>query len=84
MIRPKKSLVEGAVDSRVIVNLLISQGVNWETGGKPIVHVDDLGGLPEILDNGVIESELRASGLESLGIVVDANGDAAQQWQRIR
>ena len=84
MIRPKKLLVEGVVDKRVIVNLLISQGVNWVTDGKPIVHVDDLGGLPEILEDGVIESELRAWGLESLGIVVGANGDAAQQWQRIR
>lgn len=84
MIKPKKLLVEGAVDKRVVVNLVKPQVVDWEVDGNPIVHIDDRGGLPEILKKGVIESELRASGLESLGVIVDANGNAAKQWQRIR
>ena len=37
-----------------------------------------------MLKPGAIEGELAASGLEALGAVVDANGDAHQQWTRIR
>ena len=84
MVKPKKLLVEGAVDKRVIVDLVKPQVVDWEIDGNPIVYIDDRGGLPEILRTGVIEAELRASELKALGVIVDANGNAAQRWQQIR
>ena len=42
------------------------------------------GGIDEMLKAGAIEGELSASGLEALGIVADANGDARKRWTQIR
>ena len=59
-------------------------GVEWGVDGRPTVHITASGSVGEILKPGVIEAELRASELEALGIVVDANGDADSRWNEIR
>lgn len=33
---------------------------------------------------GVVEAEFKESRLEALGVVVDANGDAAARWDQLR
>ena len=81
---PKKLLVEGDTDKRVMPFLLEANGIAWNAGGQPVVHIQPCDGIEEMLKPGVIEGELAASGLEALGAVVDANGDAHRQWTRIR
>ena len=75
-IHPRKLLVEGATDRGVIAALMEANGVPWPDPPNSPVFIDTRGSVDEILKPGVLEAELAASGLESLGIVVDANGDA--------
>ena len=76
--------MEGATDKRVIPYLMEANGVAWEPDGQPVVHIEPNNGIEALLRQGVIESELRASGLEALGVMVDANGGADRCWGRIR
>ena len=84
MIFPKKLLVEGETDKRIIPYLIEANGVSWTLNDQPIVYIEPYGGIEEILKLGVIGSELKASGLEALGILVDANGDANRRWNHIK
>lgn len=84
-VRPKKLLVEGDTDKRVLPYLLEANGVSWKTAdGRPVVYIESYGGVDQMLKSEAIETELNASGLEALGIIVDANGDARKQWTRVR
>ena len=83
-VHARKLLVEGDTDLRVIAELMEANGVEWERDGKPVVHIEPSNGADELLKKGVIESEMQATGLEALGLVIDANGDARKQWTRIR
>ena len=81
---PRKLLVEGDTDKRVIPFLMEANGIEWERSGRPVVRIDPYNGVGELLKPGVVEAELRASGLEALGVMVDANGDASDRWNRIK
>ena len=82
---PRKLLVEGETDKCVIPYLMEENGVAWpDVQGEYPVCIEAYGGLDEILKPEVIDSELAASGLEALGVVVDANGDAAARWGRVK
>ena len=83
-IHPRKLIVEGGTDKRVMPFLLEANGIAWNADGQPVVHIESYGGIEEMLKAGAIEGELAASGLEALGAVVDANGDAHRQWTRVR
>ena len=76
--------MEGAKDLRVIPYLMEANGVVWVPDGDPVVHIAPNNGAEQLLKQGVIESELRASGLEALGVVIDANGDARRRWNQVR
>ena len=80
----RKLLVEGNTDKRVIPFLMEANGVEWEKSGEPVVCIAPYGSVDELLKPGVVEAELRASRLEALGLMVDANGDAFDRWNRIR
>ena len=84
MIHRKKLLVEGGTDKRVIPYLMEANGVVWEAAGQPVVYIEPYGAVEELMKSGVIGAKLRASGLESLGVIVDANGDAQGRWSQIR
>ena len=83
--------MEGKTDQRVIPYLMEANGVPWPDHPDPD-HLDpdcpafihDYGSVDAILKPEVIEAELRASGLEALGLVVDADGDAAARWGELR
>ena len=75
--------MEGATDRLVIPYLMEKNGVPWPTSKVP-VFIEELGGVDEILRPGRLELELAASELEALGVVVDANGDAAARWDQLR
>jgi hypothetical protein len=76
-------LVEGGADKRVIPHLMEANGVKWTRGDEPVT-ITAQGSVGQILGPGVIEAELRATGLEALGVIVDADSDAAARWSAIR
>ena len=79
---PNKLLVEGATDKQVIPYLMEHNGVPWPE--PPPVFIKPLGSVDEIVKSEVVEAEIKESGLEVLGIVVDADGDAAARWDELR
>ena len=82
---PRKLLVEGETDKRVIPYLMESHGVTWPDNlSEYPVFIEAYGSVDEILKPGVLEGEIRASGLEALGVVVDADGDAAARWDDLK
>ena len=74
--------MEGETDKRVIPYLMEENGVAWPRPPNHPVDIEAYGSVDNILKPGVIEAEIGASGLEALGVVVDANGDAAR-WKRV-
>jgi len=83
-IHPKMLLVEGKDDLRVIPELIEANGVNWGTKNNPVVYIRDYDGYQNLLDRDAISTELQASGLSALGIIIDADNDPAGRWQNIR
>ena len=84
MTHPKKLLVEGPTEKRVIPFLMGKNGITWEIDDTPVVWIEPSGGIDSVLKPGVIGTELKASGVEALGLVVDANGDSSHRWTQIR
>ena len=78
--------MEGKTDQCVIPYLIEANGVPWPDPRDPDcpAFIAEYGSVNEILKPEVIEVELRASGLEALGLVVDADGDAAARWDELR
>ncbi len=83
-IHPKMLLVEGKDDLRVIPELIEANGVNWGRKNNPVVYIRDYDGYQNLLDRDTISTELQASGLSALGIMIDADNDPAGRWQSIR
>lgn len=81
---PRKLLVEGETDKSVIPYLMEANGVAWPNPPHSPVFIEPYGSVDGILRPEVIELELAASGLEALGVVVDANGDAGKRWEDVR
>ncbi|MCK4659658.1 MAG: hypothetical protein KAV82_09085 [Phycisphaerae bacterium] len=81
----KKLLVEGDEDKRVIPQLIEANGIRWgENRDTWIVELDQCDGFENMVKPGVIETELKASGLEVLGIIADANDNAGRRWESLR
>lgn len=81
----RKLLVEGEDDKRIIPELMEANGVQWEDSFKNhLVEIKASGGFSEILKPGVIEAESKSPGLESLGIILDADGDPVHRWKQVR
>lgn len=81
-----KLLVEGSTELRLIPELVEAQGIAWDEDevGSQVPYIDNCGGVEKILEAGTISAEFKASGLERLGVIVDANGNAAGRWDAIR
>jgi hypothetical protein len=69
-------LVEGQDDKHVVSNLLFAHGLD------SAFEVKDKDGLPNLLLT--LPTELRASDLKCLGVIVDADSPIASRWERIR
>lgn len=82
-IEPRVLLVEGKDEQRLLPELLELGGIDWPDRSPP-VWIEEKDGVEKVLEEGSIEAEWRASGLESLGIVIDANGDPESRWARVR
>lgn len=81
---PKVLLVEGDQDKRVIPELIETNRIPWVIEGQPIVQIRAAGGYEALRDPDTIAAELTASGLEALGIIVDADEAPQQRWQSVR
>ena len=77
-------LVEGKEDVRVIPELIEANGVNWGTRKNPVVYIRDYDGYDQLVEADVISTELQASGLSALGIMLDADDNPSGRWQSIR
>jgi hypothetical protein len=82
-IHPKLLLVEGDEDKRVIPYLMEANGIDWGKPKDPAVHIEAFGGVERMLEPGRIESRLKTVGLEALGILVDADGDAERRAREV-
>ncbi|MBC1219706.1 hypothetical protein GNF10_29545 [Nostoc sp. UCD121] len=81
---PKKLLVEGPEDLRVIPELIEKNGIRWGNNKREaIVSIQDCGGYDNI-DANLISTELQASGLTNLGVIIDADEDLPARWMSIR
>lgn len=80
---PRVLVVEGKDELRVLPELLELTGIRWPKGNEP-VRIEEQDGIGNILAPGFIETTLKASGVTAVGIVVDANGDPARRWERLR
>jgi hypothetical protein len=80
----KRLLVEGNDDLRVLPQLIEKSGVAWGPKENPIVKIRQCDGVDELFASGVIATELKASGLSALGVIVDADDNAQSRWQQIK
>jgi hypothetical protein len=78
-------IVEGRVDRRVIPELIERSGIAWgETKGQRIVEIRELDGLENVDDPAEgLALELKASDLRRLGVIIDADEDAAANFQKV-
>jgi hypothetical protein len=82
--KPKKLIVEGEQDKRVIPELMEANGVAWgDTPTSAAVHIEAHGG-DQFIDATVISTELKASGLKALGLIIDADDDLEARWNSVR
>ncbi|GAB1539147.1 hypothetical protein NUACC21_18120 [Scytonema sp. NUACC21] len=80
----KKLIVEGEQDKRVIPYLIEANGIPWgNTKEKAVVHIEPYGS-DKFIDADVISTELKASGLTALGLMVDADENPSGRWESIR
>ncbi|WP_017304367.1 DUF3226 domain-containing protein [Spirulina subsalsa] len=83
-INSKVLLVEGKQDLLVIPELMEANGIKWGTRKSPVVFIRDYEGYQNLIDPDRIATELQASGLSALGIMIDADDDPIGRWQSIR
>lgn len=76
-------LVEGKDDKFVIAELMKSHGLNFTTA-KDIEWIKPSNGYENLAKQEVIATELLASGLTILGIIIDADEHPNDRWTSIR
>lgn len=70
-------LVEGVSDREILETLLLSRNIEHQ------VEIKVAGSITELLKSARLRTELKASGLRSLGLVVDADEKPEGRWKRI-
>jgi hypothetical protein len=80
---PRVALVEGKDEQFTLSEVLEANGLNWPSKVPP-VWLEQADGVDQLLTPGLIEAEWKASGLEALGIIVDADNDRDARWQKVR
>ena len=82
--KPNKLIVEGEEDKRVIPQLIEANGIPWgETKKEAVVNIEAYGN-DDFADATFISTELKASGLKALGLMIDADDDLNARWQSVR
>lgn len=81
--KPKQLIVEGAEDLFVVVGLM-EHYITWPRGAREApVHIEQGNGADEILRTGYITTKLKESGLQTLGIMLDADESFDGRVRRI-
>lgn len=81
---PKRLLVEGADDLRIIPHFM-GNFISWgDTLATSPVEIVPNNGIENLLRPGNIEVEFKTAGLTALGVIVDADSDPAGRWASIR
>ena len=83
---PKWLLVEGKNDVPAIASFM-GHWTAWlgpKDKDKWPVYIEAAGSDGELLAEGYLSNQLKRSGMEALGMVIDANGNCAGRWQRVR
>ena len=80
---PRVLVVEGKDELRILPELLELAGIPWPRGAEP-VRIEELDGIANILAAGFVEATVKASGVQVVGILVDANGDPVARWAQLR
>lgn len=81
---PRRLLVEGQGDLRIIAELVEKNGIAWGSKNDPVVEIKQYDGIEALLAPRVLTTEIKASGLEVIGIVVDADLDCVARWQQLK
>lgn len=82
--KPKKLIVEGDQDKRVIPQLIEANGIKWgETKEEAIVDIESYGS-DQFIDETIISTELKASGRTAFGLIIDADNSLNARWNSIR
>jgi hypothetical protein len=77
-------LTEGKDDVHSIVGLM-SNHVEWgTTKDQWPVKIESAGSVGELLNDTYISTYLKSSGLEALGVVLDANDSFEGRWERVQ
>lgn len=78
-------LVEGKEDLLTIPYLIESHGISWDSDARRApIWIEQYEGYSNLLQPDVIYTELQSSGLQALGIMIDADEDLANRWQQLR
>jgi hypothetical protein len=81
---PNRLLVEGDEDRRVIPEFMEANGISWVRGPRQwAVEIKATDGIDNLLRPGKIRTELADPTLQRLGILLDADDQPIQRWQRI-
>lgn len=81
---PLKLLVEGDDEKRVIPYFMDEHAVWGDRKEEWAVRIEQFDGVEKFLKPGVIEAELKESGLQAVGLIVDADDSFDSRWARIR
>ncbi|MCX7045844.1 MAG: hypothetical protein NTX50_10230 [Candidatus Sumerlaeota bacterium] len=81
----RKLLVEGLDDKRIIPHLVEPHGIRWESAPKQyVVEIIPCEGDSQILAPGLIETHWSEREMKALGIILDADENAADRWLQVR
>ena len=83
-LKPKQLLVEGEEDKFAVVGLM-EHHVSWSNNkAQAPVFIEAAGSVSEILNATYIRTKLKESGLEILGIMIDADDHPDTRWSSLR
>jgi len=84
---PRLLLVEGDRDKRLIPELVEKLGIRWGEANerdKWPAQIKTAGSVEQLLAPGFISTHFKASGLDALGVIVDADTDPSSRWAQVR
>ena len=79
-LRSKQLLVEGQDDKFSVVGLM-EHHVDWpDRPAEPPVYIESIGSVSEILKARFLRTKLKESGLDALGVLIDADVEPIARW----
>ena len=82
--RPKQLLVEGTDDLYAVVGLMEHHVVWHRLTDRAPVFIEPAGSVDELLDATYLSTKFKESGLDILGIMIDADDRPASRWKSFR